>query len=254
MSEFLTAREGLEQLLDISESDIDLLKVATKFTPDHAHWKEEKLSDGTKFETGPDLLDWFHTKQRKFYYGSRVARKLGLTNLSSELSLKKLSLSTYERYFADKGIEAEIDISGNGLFDYHTGALLTSHQHLPRWNVENTARLFPEVDFRVSLVYPEANRDQHQMVGSYIYIDINTTRVGIADQSRYRIHLAGHSLTKIHEAGELITPTNKEVYLQTIDEELREWGIEKGVERLVIARHSTYLFQAIQKAVLPKVA
>ncbi len=230
MERAISAEEGIAKLLQIRGNDLGLAPVLQRFNPDHAHWKEEPWG----FQTGPDLYRWLFTWGLPHFIGLKL-------NLDKAVSVAEASRRLYEKYFNHYGISGDIEVSGEGLLDYHTGVRIDPLPNSPLWPAKNVVKLFPEVDFLVGFDYPEADSITRQKIQAEAYILLNTTKAGAES---YRPHLIGYPLRD-----ENVVPlTHGQGYRARLDTWLQDLGLTRGINGLVINDRSAQLIAAFLEA------
>lgn len=239
MGELVTAREAVKRLVCVNRSDLDLAVVLSNSGPDHVHWKEKILPNGQAFETKPDLYDWFYRSGLPYFVWAKIAVRLGLP-------AQKVSDLVLEKYFQKRGIYGEIQVLGNGLFDYRRGVRIDKKQTSSNWDSQNTTKLFPEIDFRVDFNFPDADPKIQGKIQREIFMMVNTTKMSAPpEETTFRPDLIYQPLSS--------TPIiASEGYLSRIDTFLKNMGLNCGVDGLVATRQSVNLIKILENSTVPR--
>ena len=232
----LPAQAAIEQLAGVRGYDLDLVTVLRRFNPHHVHWKEYE----GKYDPGTDLYKWLKTFGLPYFLRAK---------LPGNRSPQETSQWLYEKYFGHQGIKGDIQVSGEGLLDYHTGVRIDPRPKDPRWPAYAAVRLFPEIDFRIGFDAPQAATPVREAVQSEMYVLLNTSRV--VDRTQYRPHLLGYPLNAGRTIQEQIITKGKG-YLKRTDTWLKEHGLSEGIEGVVATPVSQRLIQAALLARVPR--
>lgn len=230
MEKPIGVEEIVSQLVQVRGREINLAQVLQRFNPDHIHWKEEEWG----FETRPDLYKWLYTRGLPHFLRQKLTP-------NKDISLPEVSRRLYERYFGHHGIYGEIEVSGEGLLDYHTGVKIEPTPTSSLWPAQNVVKLFPEVDFRVQFDYPGADPKARELIQEEAFILLNTTKIG---RERYKPHLLGYPL----EGGRVVSLVHGRGYLNRLDLWLQNQGLTIGIQGLVATDHSRQLVEAFLEA------
>lgn len=221
----LTAEQAVGQLTGVRGYDLDLAIVLRRFNPHHVHWKEYP----GKYDPGVDLKKWLTTFGLPFFLHARAARRGNPRETSRKL---------FERYFKAHGISGDIQVSGEGFLDYHTGVRIDPRPEDPQWRAYSAVSLFPEIDFRIGFDAPEASDPVRREVQDQMYVLLNTSRV--VGETQYRPHLLGYPLNPDSTIEEQVITTGRG-YLRRTDIWLRQQGLSGGIQGVIVTPESQRL-------------
>lgn len=224
----LAAQQAVQQLTGIRGYDLDLTTVLRRFNPHHVHWKEYP----GRYDPGKDLYRWLKTLGLPYFLTAK---------LKGHGTPKETSCWLYEKYFGSQGIHGDIQVSGEGLLDYHTGVRIDPRPQDPQWPAYAITRLFPEIDFRIGFDAPETSTPIRRVIQDEMYVLLNTSRV--VGESQYRPHLLGYPLNPERTVEEQILTKGKG-YLKRTDTWLKQQGLQDGLQGVIATAQSQRLIQA----------
>jgi hypothetical protein len=232
MNENLSFRETVYAITDIRRADVDMEKVLSKVVPNHAHFFDELLINGERFNPIPDFVKWCEKQPYDLVPTGRSR-----------------AMAMLERYFTAMGAYGTAYHSWFDFFNFDNLATeLSSSSLRTPWNPQ-TAELFSQIDFQIHFYLKNFPRHRpynlNFMHDLYIELETNMIKAPI-----FRPHAIGYPDVKATDkpSMEVKTIVHGNGYIKRIDDMARSNGVTEGVDAIYVNNDGMDIIRAFQEA------